>query len=434
MSVDVFGRQLGTDAVRSIGSRDAPGEGFKYPEEDNDAISLKMIRNMLKEELRLIYNVTGSMGGRIDGIETIIQSFQMNFLKTMRRKNVGDEEVQEQLNSHSGTIQHITEELTTLKDSIAHETKMDNKKATVVEELHRPARRNYPRRRVEVRGLDETWQADLVDMSAYYRENGGYKFLLTVIDIFSKYAWAVPTKTKNGKDVSSAMKSILEQGRVPQKLHVDRGKEFYNSQFKRLMQNYSITMYSTFSNLKASICERFNRTLKEKMWKQFSLQGTYKWIPIVTNLVQSYNNTKHRTIKMKPKDVTAAHEKYLLHHVFGQLKTYNTKKIKFKVGDKVRVSKYKNVFQKGYTPNWTTEIFTISQVVKTNPVTYKLTDYEDNPIEGGFYQEELTRVTNPDVYLIEKILRRCGNKAFVKWLGFDSSHNSWINKDELNNN
>ncbi|XP_015124069.1 uncharacterized protein LOC107046083 [Diachasma alloeum] len=259
---------------------------------------------------------------------------------------------------------------------------MDNKKATVVEDLHRPARRNYPRQRVEVCGLDETWQADLVDMSAFYRENGGP---------------------------------------CPTEVTCDRGKEFYNSQF-RLMQNYTITMYSTFSNLKASICERFNRTLKEKMWKQFSLQGTYKWILIVTNLVQSYNNTKHRTIKMKPKDVTAAHEKYLLHHVFGQLKTHNTKKIMFKVGDKVRISN---------TPNLTTEIFTISQVVKTNPVTYKLTDYEDNPIEGGFYQEELTRVTNPDVYLIEKILRRCGNKAFVKWLGFDSSHNSWINKDEL---
>ncbi|XP_015120055.1 uncharacterized protein LOC107043201 [Diachasma alloeum] len=128
---------------------------------------------------------------------------------------------------------------------------MDDKKATVVEELHRPARRNYARRRVEVRGVDETWQADLVDMSAYAHENGGYKYLLTVIDIFSKYAWTVPTKTRNGKDVSSAMASVLEQGRVPQKLHVDRGKEFYNSEFKKLMQDYGITMYSTFSYLKA---------------------------------------------------------------------------------------------------------------------------------------------------------------------------------------
>ncbi|XP_015120053.1 uncharacterized protein LOC107043200 [Diachasma alloeum] len=127
---------------------------------------------------------------------------------------------------------------------------------------------------------------------------------------------------------------------------------------------------------------------------------------------------------MKPKDVTAAHEKYLLRHIYRELTTPRIKKIKFKVGDKVRVSKYKNIFEKGYTRNWTTEIFTISEVVNINPVTFKLIDYEDQPIEGGFYQEELTKVTYPDVYLVEKILRRRGNKVFVKWVGFDNSHNN----------
>ncbi|XP_015124730.1 uncharacterized protein LOC107046590 [Diachasma alloeum] len=337
------------------------------PEEENDATSLKILRSMLKEELRLIYNVTGSMGGRLDGIEMMIESFRANFLETMRRRGVSEEKLQERLSSHFETIQRLNEELTTLK----------------------------------------------------------------LRDIFSKYAWAVPTKTKNGKDVSSAIASILEYGRVPQKLHVDRGKEFYNSEFKKLMQDYGITMYSTFSNLKASICERFNRTLKEKMWKQFSLHGTYEWIPIVKSLLLSYNDTKHGTIWMKPKDVTAAHEKYLLHHVYGKLKTPRTKKIKFKVGDKVRVSKYKNIFGKGYIPNRTTEIVTISEVLNSNPVIYKLIDYKDQPIEGGFYQEELTKITYPDVYLVEKILRRRGNKVFIKWLGFDNSHNSWIDKDAL---
>ncbi|XP_015124149.1 uncharacterized protein LOC107046139 [Diachasma alloeum] len=207
-----------------------------------------------------------------------------------------------------------------------------------------------------MRGVDENWQADLVDMTAYSRENKGYKYLLTVIDIFSKYVWAVPTKTKYGKDVTNAMESVLKQGRIPKKLHVDRGKEFYNREFKKLMKDYGITM---------------------------------------------------------------------------KLKAHNTTKIKFKVGDKVRVSKYKNIFEKGYTLNWTTEIFTRNEVVNTNPVTYKLIDYENQPIEGGFYQEELTKVIYPDVYLIEKVLRRRGNKVFVKWLGFDNAHNSWINDDDL---
>lgn len=308
---------------------------------------------------------------------------------------------------------------------------MNEKKVELVEELHRPARRNYLRRRVNIRGLDETWQADLVDMSAYARYNNGYKFLLTIIDIFSKFAWAVPIKSKSGKDTAKAMHSVLAKGRVPKKLHVDQGKEFYNSEFKGLLQRYNIKLYSTFSNLKASICERFNRTLKSKMWKQFSLRGTYKWIDILPELISTYNDSKHRTIKMKPKDVTTQNEKKLLRDVYGNFHVNRTKKIKFKVGDKVRISKYKHVFEKGYTPNWTTEIFTISEVRSTDPVTYKLVDYRAQPIEGGFYQEELTSVKNADIYLVEKVLRKRGNKLYVKWLGFDDSHNSWINKSDM---
>ncbi|XP_068991481.1 uncharacterized protein [Neodiprion pinetum] len=135
-------------------------------------------------------------------------------------------------------------------------------KAVIAAELHRQARRNYPRRFVDVRGLDETWQADLVDMTAYSSHNKGYKYLLTIIDIFSKYAWAVPIKSKSGKDVTAAMKSVLTQSR--------------------------------------------------------------------------------------------------------------------------------------YSPNWTTEIFTVSEVKDTNPPTYKLTDYQDHPIEGGFYEEELGKIKYPD--------------------------------------
>lgn len=308
---------------------------------------------------------------------------------------------------------------------------MNGKKAAVVEELHRPARRNYPRRSVNIRGLDETWQADLVDMSAYASFNNGYKFLLTIIDIFSKFAWAIPVKSKNGKDVSIAMKSVLAKDRVPQKLHVDRGKEFYNSDFRALLKHYNIKLYSTFSNMKASICERFNRTLKTKMWKEFSLRGSYKWIDILPKLMSSYNNSKHRTIKMKPKDVTVESEKKVLRNIYGNYRIDRNLKIKFKIGDKVRISKYKHVFEKGYTPNWTTEIFTISEIRNTDLITYKLTDYQGQPIEGGFYQEELTPARNPDIYLVEKIVRKRGNQLLVKWLGFDNSHNSWINKDDL---
>lgn len=304
---------------------------------------------------------------------------------------------------------------------------MDEKKRQVVEELHRPARRRYPRRQVEVRGLDDTWEADLVQMSAYAKDNQGHHFLLTVIDAFSKFAWAVPLKKKSARDVTAAMRTVLEGGRQPQRLHVDRGTEFYNTSFKALMEEYGIHLYSTFSNLHATLVERWNRTLKAMMWKEFSFRGSYKWIDILQDLVAQYNERKHRTTGMKPADVTAANANRL-EKIYQQRQQPPRKKPKYSIGDKVRVSKLKHVFEKGYTPNFTTEIFTVAAVKPTNPVTYRLKDYLDQPIQGGFYEEEITSVKYPQVYLVEKVLKRRGNQVYVKWLGFDSSHNSWIEK------
>lgn len=300
---------------------------------------------------------------------------------------------------------------------------------SLVEELHKPARRNYPRRKFNMRGLDETWQADLVEMQPYARENKDIKYLLTIIDVLSKFAWAVPVKRKTARDVTAAMESVLRQGRVPTNLQTDNGKEFYNVNFQNLMSKNHINHYSSYSNLKASIVERFNRTLKNKMWLKFSLRGTYKWLDILPDLVAAYNDTKHRTIAMKPKDVTAANVETLIKRCSQDPR--NRRVLKFKIGDKVRVSKNKHVFEKGYTPNWTTEIFTVNQVMSTIPVTYKLKDYQDEPIAGGFYEEELLKAKYPDVYLVEKVLKKRGDRAYVKWLGFDSSHNSWINKSDL---
>ena len=305
---------------------------------------------------------------------------------------------------------------------------MDNEHRMVVEELHEGARRNYPRRKVEIIGLDETFQADSVDMRAYSRVNRGFHYILTVIDIFSKFAWAVPLKSKSGHDLTNAMKSVLNQGRVPKNLHVDQGTEFYNSEHAELMRQRKIHLYSTFSHLKASIIERFNRTIKNKMWKRFSLRGSYAWYDILQELIKEYNNQKHRTIGMKPNDVTKANEAVVLRkYKYRHVKTNP----KFKSGDKVRISKSKHVFEKGYTPNWSTEIFTIRRVCRTNPVTYLLKDYLGNPISGGFYEQELSKNKHPDVYLVEKVVGRRKNKLLVKWLGFDSSHNSYIDKDQL---
>ncbi|XP_046737539.1 uncharacterized protein LOC124406228 [Diprion similis] len=134
---------------------------------------------------------------------------------------------------------------------------------------------------------------------------------------------------------------------------------------------------------------------------------------------------------MKPSDVTVVNERQLLRQAYGGLRAIPTKPTMFRTGDKVRISKFKNVFEKGYTPNWTTEIFTISRVENTHPLTYKLKDYQNRPISGGFYEQELLKVEHPDIYLVEKVLKKRRKKLYVKWLGFYSTHNSWINESDV---
>lgn len=308
-------------------------------------------------------------------------------------------------------------------------------KAQVVSELHADARKNFPRRKTQMRGINDTLQIDLVEMIPYAKQNKNYKYILTVIDTFSKFAWAFPIKNKTGIEVTKAMKNVFiaTASNLPKNVHSDLGKEFYNKNFKTLMDQHKVNHYSTYSTKKAAIVERFNRTLKHKMWMRFSLQGSYKWLPILQSLVDEYNNSWHRTIKMKPVDVNKTNGQQLLNTVYKNEYVMNAKASeKFKVNDSVRISKYKSIFEKGYTPNWSTEIFTIYKIQRnTQPITYLIKDYENNEIKGAFYAYELQKVKDPNVYLVERILKRSGNKVKVKWLGFNSNHNSWIDKDEI---
>lgn len=296
----------------------------------------------------------------------------------------------------------------------------------LVEELHRQARRNFVRRPTLMRGIEDTLQADLVEMIPYASKNNGMKYILTVINIFSKKAYARALSNKSGPEVTRAMKSVLDSlGHQIQHLHVDNGKEFYNKPMQEMLHQRNINMFSSFTSKKAAIVERWNRSLKSAMWKRFSMRGSHKWIDILQTLVADYNGTVHRTIKMKPNDVNKSVERHLLKTVYTPRISLKAKP-KFKVGDHVRMSKYKHVFSKGYTPNWTTEIFKIRRVQQTNPITYLLVDIKGRDVLGTIYKEELQLVGDPKLYLVEKILKKRGDQVFVKWLGFDSSENSWI--------
>lgn len=300
-------------------------------------------------------------------------------------------------------------------------------KRQVVEEIHKPARINFKRRKVIIKGLNDLFQADLADMSLYSRENSGHKFILIVINCFSKFVWAIPLKSKSGVEVSNAMEKILKK-HCPDNLQTDMGGEFFNKDFKNLTKKYNVNHYSSYSEKKASIVERVIRTLKQRMWKEFNMQGNYSWVKLLKEITKKYNNTKHRTIGMKPSEVTEENEQKLLKTVYNRIKLAEIKS-KFHVGDYVRISKFRGAFDKGYMPNWSAEVFLVRQVRLTNPTTYLLKDTNNKNILGGFYAEQLQKVKYPDVFLVEKIIKKRGNKVYVKWLGFDSSHNSWITKD-----
>lgn len=306
---------------------------------------------------------------------------------------------------------------------------LNKSKATIVDEIHRQSRKNFIRRHVLQKGINDTLQVDLVEMLPYAKINGGMKYILTCVDIFSKVAYARPLKNKTATETANAMESILQQiGEPPKNIQSDQGKEFYGKPFQQLMKSYKINHYSTYTHLKASIVERFNRTFKSWMYKYLHYHGSYKWTDLLEKLLNKYNNHFHRTIKMSPNQVNATTEKLLLNSIYNY--SHVKQKPKYSVGDKVRISKYKNVFSKSYEGNFTAEIFTIYKVQPTSPITYLLKDFEDNLISGAFYEPELQKTKEPDVFLIEKILKRKPGKMYVKWEGYPESKNSWISSEK----
>jgi hypothetical protein len=224
------------------------------------------------------------------------------------------------------------------------------------------------------------------------------RYVKFAIDCFSKYVWMTPLKTKNSIDVSTAMENVLLRVKPPPKnLQSDNGKEFFNTKFQSLMKKRKINHYSTFSSIKASIVERVNRTLKQLLWVQFSFQGNYKWVNILDKIVNQYNNKYHSTIKTTPANVKKSNERSISKSIYTHIKLANVHN-KFSVGDHVRISKHRQIFDNFYRANWSNEIFIVKKVKLTNPTTYLLKDVQGEDILGGFYEEELQKVKHSDIY------------------------------------
>ena len=256
----------------------------------------------------------------------------------------------------------------------------------LADELHKPIIKKFEKRKVYSQFKDNIWGVDLADMRSLSRKNKGIKYLLCVIDLYSKYAFVIPLKDKKGISIPNAFDKIIKQyNRKPNKIWVDQGGEFYNNIFKKWLSYNDIIMYSTYNEGKSVVAERFIRTLKSKLYKHMTAIGKNVYYDVLDDVVNKYNNTKHSTIKMKPIDVRDNNNKRVY------IDEHNEKRSRFKVGDRVRISKFKNIFAKGYTPNWSKEIFIVDKINDTVPYTYDLKDLNDEEIIGSFYDQELQK-------------------------------------------
>ena len=258
------------------------------------------------------------------------------------------------------------------------------------EELLKPIRSKFKKRRVFVYNIDEIWSADLKDMQSFSKQNKGFKYILTVIDLFSKYAYSVLLKSKKADVVIEAFRMLFKT-RKPTKLWTDLGSEFISKDFKSFLKENNIELYHVFNEGKANVIERFNRTFGEMIQKHMTTNQTSKYIDVLQKLLDEYNNKYHTSIKMTPFEASdPKNRNEVLNNLYSNLNLVNSRS-KFKVGDRIRIKKYKNLLQKGYTPKWTKEIFVVDQVQQTNPITYKIKDLSDEPILGSFYTEELQK-------------------------------------------
>ena len=261
-------------------------------------------------------------------------------------------------------------------------------------------------------------------MQSLSKYNKEIKYLLCTIDLFSKYAWVVPIKDKKGVSIVDAFQKILkESNRKPNKIWVDKGSEFYNKSFKKWLTDNNIETYSIHNKGKLVIAERFIRTLKNKIFKHMTAISKNVCFHVLDDIVNKYNNTVHRTIKTKPVDVKDNT------YVDSQKET-NDKDLEFKVGDHVRIPKYKNTFAKGYMSNWPEEVFIVSKIKNAVPWTHVINDLNGDETTRTFYKEELQK-TNQKEFRIEKVIKRKDDKLNVKWKFYDNSFNIWINKKDL---
>jgi transposase InsO family protein len=260
--------------------------------------------------------------------------------------------------------------------------------------VHRPLRKTFKRFPYFTAFKDHIWASDTIYYPKYKHQNRQNAYILLVIDTFSKFLWCEPLKNKKADGVRVALAKIITTSkRRPQLLHTDKGTEYYAGPVKSYLKEQGIRIYSTHSPLKSMIAERAVRTVKSRLERLFTFNGKHNWIDHLEDVVHSINNTVHRSIKMRPIDVSAKNEGEVWAALYGRYVLKKEQPPKFNKGDFVKVAKTKLLFEKGYTSNYSKETFIVKEISKLVPVPmYRLADSQENDIEGQFHGSELIKV------------------------------------------
>ena len=305
---------------------------------------------------------------------------------------------------------------------------------------HKPARHKFKRRRVVSTDQLDLFQADLADMQKFSKQNDGVKYLLTIVDTFTRYGMLVPIKSKMPKEIVDGFSVAFKEYGIPLKIQTDNGGEFKNGTVRTFLKDLGIVFYTTRNDdVKCALAERLIRTIKERLWTYMTEENGFRYIDILPHVVESYNNTVHSSTGYAPELMAKNECDEHRSNLINELRPMATN-AKYEIGHFVRIRKKKKTFEKGYETNFTDEIFIITKVEKhpDNIVLYSIKDRTGQPIDGEFHEQELFKVIvdeNPPYHRIERVLRTRRTKGkeefLIRWAGFPRAYDSWESVENL---
>lgn len=301
---------------------------------------------------------------------------------------------------------------------------------------HKARRVKFRRNCYILNNIDQLWESDLIVMPAEYTEhNDGVRYILVVIDCFSKFLFCEPLERKTTVAIIDGFKKLFEKTkRRCERLQSDKGGEYDSAKFRKFMVTHEIT-YNTTNNpdIKCAIAERVIRTIKGRLFKYLTYKNTYRYIDVLDKIVNAYNKSYHRTIKMSPSQVNDCNILEVYRNIKDSQKVPAKKrKPKLKIGDYVRITREKGIFEKGFSVSWTLEVFRVKSIAKRNPPVYYLADLAGEELSGTFYETEVQKINFDEgaARAIEKIIKTKGKgknvQYLVKWSGYPDKFNSWV--------